>query len=61
MTEQAGEVAGLPFPVHVHMPRHSTDSALAARGIDTRRLQQYLGNASITNPVRYIGRVAGAV
>jgi site-specific recombinase XerD len=53
MTERAGEAAGLPFPVHVHMLRHSTGYALAARGMDTRRLQHFLGHASITNTVRY--------
>src|SRR6476661_7024724 len=53
MIERAGETAGLPFPVHVHMLRHSTGYALAARGMDTRRLQHYLGHASITNTVRY--------
>ena len=53
MIERAGEAAGLPFPVHVHMPRHSTGYALAARGMDTRRLQHFLGHASITNTVRY--------
>jgi site-specific recombinase XerD len=53
MTERAGEAAGLPFPVHVHMLRHSTGYALAGRGMDTRRLQHYLGHASITNTVRY--------
>jgi site-specific recombinase XerD len=51
--EHAGEAAGLPFPVHVHMLRHSTGYALAARGMDTRRLQHFLGHASITNTVRY--------
>jgi site-specific recombinase XerD len=51
--ERAGEAAGLPFPVHVHMLRHSTGYALAGRGMDTRRLQHYLGHASITNTVRY--------
>jgi Phage integrase family len=49
----SGEAAGLPFPVHVHMLRHSTGYALAARGMDTRRLQHFLGHASITNTVRY--------
>ena len=39
MVERAGEAARLPFPVHVHMLRHSTGYALAARGMDTRRLQ----------------------
>jgi site-specific recombinase XerD len=53
MIERAGEAAGLPFPVHVHMLRHSTGYALAAKGMDTRRLQHYLGHASITNTVRY--------
>jgi site-specific recombinase XerD len=53
MIERAGEAAGLPFPVHVHMIRHSTGYALAAKGMDTRRLQHFLGHASITNTVRY--------
>jgi site-specific recombinase XerD len=53
MIERAGEAAKLPFPVHVHMLRHSTGFTLAAKGIDTRRLQHYLGHASITNTVRY--------
>ena len=51
--ERAGEAAGLPFRVHVHMLRHSTGYALAAKGMDTRRLQHFLGHASITNTVRY--------
>ena len=41
--------AGRPFSVL----RHSTSYALAARGMDTRRLQHFLGHASITNTVRY--------
>jgi site-specific recombinase XerD len=53
MIERAGEAARLPFPVHVHMLRHSTGYSLAGRGMDTRRLQHFLGHASITNTVRY--------
>jgi site-specific recombinase XerD len=53
MIERAGEAAKFPFPIHVHMLRHSTGYALAANGMDTRRLQHYLGHASITNTVRY--------
>ena len=53
MIERAGEAAGLPFSVHVHMLRHSTGYTLAGRGMDTRRLQHHLGHASITNTVRY--------
>jgi type 1 fimbriae regulatory protein FimB/type 1 fimbriae regulatory protein FimE len=52
MIERAGEAAKLPG-VHVHMLRHSTGYALAGKGMDTRRLQHYLGHASITNTVRY--------
>jgi len=52
LIERAGEVAKLPR-VHVHMLRHSTGYALAGKGMDTRRLQHYLGHASITNTVRY--------
>jgi integrase len=53
MIERAGEEAKIGFPVHVHCLRHSTGFALAAKGTDTRRLQHYLGHASITNTVRY--------
>ena len=45
MIERAGEVAKLSFPVHVHMLRHCTGYALAGKGMDTRRLQHYLGHA----------------
>ena len=53
MIERAGEAVALPFPVHAHMLRHSTGYALAGKGMDTRRLQHFLGHASITNTVRY--------
>jgi site-specific recombinase XerD len=53
VVDRAGKAAGLPFPLHVHMLRHSTGYALAARGMDTRRLQHFLGHASITNTERY--------
>jgi site-specific recombinase XerD len=53
MIERAGEAAKLSFAVHVHMLRHSTGYALAGRGMDTRRLQHFLGHASVTNTVRY--------
>jgi site-specific recombinase XerD len=53
MIERGGEVANLPFPIHAHMIRHATGYALAARGMDTRRLQHFLGHASITNTVKY--------
>jgi type 1 fimbriae regulatory protein FimB len=51
--DERAEIADLPFPVDVHMLRHSTGYALAAKGMDTGRLQHFLGHASITNTVRY--------
>jgi site-specific recombinase XerD len=53
MIERAGEQAKIGFPVHVDMLRHSTGYALAGKSMDTRRLQHYLGHASITNAVKY--------
>lgn len=53
MIERAGEQAKIGFPVHVHCLRHSCGFALAGKGMDTRRLQHYLGHASITNTVGY--------
>ena len=35
MIERAGELAKIAFPLHVHMLRHSTGFALAAKGMDT--------------------------
>src|SRR5262245_28947306 len=53
MIQRAGETAGLPFPIHAHMLRHACGHVLANKGMDTRRLQHYLGHAGITNTVRY--------
>jgi integrase len=53
MIRRAGVAAGIPFAVHVHMLRHACGYASANKGMDTRRLQHYLGHASITNTVRY--------
>lgn len=51
--ERAGELALLPFPVHAHMLRHACGYALAARGVDTRTIQGYLGHNNIQHTVRY--------
>jgi type 1 fimbriae regulatory protein FimB/type 1 fimbriae regulatory protein FimE len=53
LVERLGEAAELPFPVHVHMLRHSAGYALAARGTDTRTLQAFMGHRSISNTVIY--------
>jgi site-specific recombinase XerD len=46
-------LAGLPFPIHAHMLRHSAGFALAGRGVDTRTLQAFMGHRSIANTVIY--------
>lgn len=53
IVDRAGELAGLPFPVHAHMLRHGTGYYLANRGIDTRTIQSYLGHKNIQHTVRY--------
>jgi type 1 fimbriae regulatory protein FimB/type 1 fimbriae regulatory protein FimE len=50
---RAGEAAGLDFPVHPHMLRHSTGFKLANDGQDTRAIQHYLGHQNIQHTVRY--------
>ena len=53
MVQRAGEVAGLPFPVHPHMLRHGCGYALANRGYDLRLIQDYLGHRSPIHTMRY--------
>jgi type 1 fimbriae regulatory protein FimB/type 1 fimbriae regulatory protein FimE len=53
LIERLGVAAGLPFPIHAHMLRHAAGYALAARGIDTRTLQTFMGHRSISNTVVY--------
>ena len=53
LVTRAGERAGLAFPCHPHMLRHSTGYFLANRGTDTRTIQDYLGHRSIQNTVKY--------
>ena len=39
--------------IHAHMLRHAAGYALAARGVDTRTLQAFMGHRSIANTVIY--------
>jgi site-specific recombinase XerD len=50
---RAGEIAEFDFPLHPHMLRHSCGYALAAKGTDTRRIQDYLGHNNINHTVKY--------
>jgi len=52
MIKDAGMRAGLPN-AHPHALRHGCGYELAMRGIDTRRLQTYLGHRSIMSTVVY--------
>jgi type 1 fimbriae regulatory protein FimB/type 1 fimbriae regulatory protein FimE len=53
LVERLGEAAGLPFPIHAHMLRHSAGFALAGRGVDTRTIQALMGHKNIANTVIY--------
>lgn len=48
-------IAKLEIPFHHHMLRHSCGYALAAKGHDTRPIQEYLGHRSIEHTVVYTG------
>ncbi len=56
---RAGQSAGIGFPVHPHMLRHSTCYKLANDGHDTRAIQHYLGHKNIQHTVRYTELSAG--
>ena len=54
LIERLGTAAELPFPVSTRtLLRHAAGYALAARGIDTRTLQAFMGHRSIANTVIY--------
>ncbi|MBD1903769.1 tyrosine-type recombinase/integrase [Trichocoleus sp. DQ-A3] len=53
IVSRAAEEAGLVYSVHPHMIRHSTGFYLAARGYDTRKIQDYWGHRQIQHTVRY--------
>ena len=53
LVARLGRAAGISFPVHPHMLRHSLGFYLANRGEDTRAIQDYLGHKNIQHTVRY--------
>jgi integrase len=53
LLSRAGEKAGLEFPIHPHMLRHSTGFKLANAAHDTRSIQQYLGHKNIRHTAKY--------
>lgn len=60
-TDDAGELAKLPFPSHPHMLRHACGYQRASEGQDTRAIQQYLGHRNITHTVALYGTQPGSV
>ena len=59
MIAQAGQAAGITFPVHPHMLRHACGFTLANAGHDTRAVQHYLGHKNIQHTVLYTELAAG--
>lgn len=59
MIAQAGERAGLGFPVHPHQLRHSCGFKLANDKQDTRAIQLFLGHRNIQHTVKYTELAAG--
>jgi len=53
MVSRAGVNAGIGFPIHPHMLRHSAGYKLANDGQDTRAIQHYMGHRNIQHTVRY--------
>lgn len=53
LVARAGLLAGLSAPVHPHQLRHACGYYLAAKGHDTRAIQDYLGHKNIHHTVRY--------
>jgi type 1 fimbriae regulatory protein FimE len=53
MITRSGINAGIDFPIHPHMLRHSTGFKLANDGQDTRSIQHYMGHRNIQHTVRY--------
>ena len=53
VVRQCGELAELPFTVHLHMLRHACGYHLANQGLDTRLIQDWLGHRTIQHTVRY--------
>ncbi len=50
---RAGKLAGIKFPVHPHMLRHSKGYQLTSRGVDLRAIQGYFGHKAIQHTVLY--------
>ncbi len=50
---RAGKLAGLTFPIHPHMLRHSCGYHARTKGLDIRELQSYLGHRDMQSTAIY--------
>ncbi len=50
---EAGKAAGIKFPVHPHMLRHSKGYQLVNDGRDIRTIQDYFGHRQLNQTARY--------
>jgi integrase len=50
---RAARIAGISFPVHTYMLRHSKGYQLGAKGVDTKAIQAYFGHRNIQHTVGY--------
>ena len=53
LVKNAGDRAGMEFPVHPHPLRHGCGYKLINNGVDVRTVQQYLGHSTINSTVIY--------
>jgi integrase len=53
MIQRTGRAAGMEFPIHPHMLRHSTGFKLANQGEDTRSLAHFLAHRNLQSTARY--------
>jgi len=53
IVKKSGEWAGIDFPIHAHMLRHTTGYMLVNKKCNLRAIQHYMGHANIGNTVIY--------
>ena len=53
LVERLGQRVLPELKLHSHMLRHSCGYALAQRGVDTRRIQEWLGHKDIRHTAHY--------
>lgn len=54
IVQGAGEAAGLEFPIHAHVLRHSCGYALADQGWDLLRIKDWLGHVCVSSSALYV-------